>query len=122
MATGLKNLKIYQLAKKLEKSIYLVTDYFPIEEKFRKISQMRGSTSSVTDNISESYGRYTYKAKINCLYTARGEVEEIRNQIDSIKGRYIDDKLADWLIDKYTELIKGINGFIKFLKNKDKNK
>lgn len=122
MATGLINLKIYQLAKKLEKFIYLITDYFPKEEKYRKTSQMRGSASSVTDNISESYGRFSYKAKINALYTARGETEEIRNQVDSIKDRYIDLKLAEWLVEEYTELIKGINGYIRFLKNKDQEK
>ena len=122
MATGLKNLEIYKLAKKLEKIIYIITDDFPAEERFRKKSQMRGSASSVTDNIAESYGKYSYKAKINSLYIARGEVEEIRSQIDTIKDRYIDNLLAEWLIQKYTDEIKQINGFIKFLKNKDQTK
>jgi four helix bundle protein len=118
MASGLENLKIYKLAQMLEKFIYLVTEYFPVDEKFRKIDQMRRSSASVTDNIAQSYGKFSYKAKINDLYIARGEGEEIRNQIISIKNRYLDEKLAEWLYEKYTEEIKAINGYIKFLKTK----
>jgi len=118
MASGLENLKIYQLAKKLEKFIYLITNYFPTDEKFAKISQMRRSSASVADNIAESYGKFSFKAKINSLYIARGEAYEIRHQIDSVTEKYIDIKLSEWLADQYTQEIKCINGFIRYLKSK----
>ena len=122
MATGLENLKIYQLAVKLEKEVHQITESFPKEEKYRKVDQMRRSSSSVCDNIAESYGKFSYGAKINSLYIARGEAEEIRRQIERAKDIYIDCKIADKIVEEYIILIKSINGYIKFLKEKQKDK
>lgn len=121
MATGLENLKIYQLAADLEKRIYEITSKFPLEEKYRKVDQSRRASSSVCDNISESYGKYSYGAKINSLYIARGEAEEVKRQVERCKNLYIEAEIADNLVNDYTTLIKGINGYIRFLKNNQKN-
>lgn len=45
MATGLENLKIYQMAKDLEMQIHHATKSFPREEKYRSIDQLKRSSS-----------------------------------------------------------------------------
>ena len=116
---GLENLEIYKLAERLEIFIYKATKEFPIDEKFRSIDQLKRSSSSVTDNISESYNRYSYGDKINRMYIARGEAGETRSGIiKACKKDFASEKIANFTYNKYTELIKGINGYIGYLKRK----
>jgi len=82
MATGLENLEIYEIAVKLEKAVHRLCGKLPEDEKFRKIDQLKRSSSSVTDNIAESYGRYGYQDKIQFLYKARGSAEEAKSQLE----------------------------------------
>jgi len=68
MATGLENLWIYKLAEDLEVEVHDVTKKFPRDELFRSVDQLRRSSASVSNNITESYHRPTLKEKIfnNC--------------------------------------------------------
>jgi four helix bundle protein len=121
MSTGLENLEIYKLAKELETKVYLLTNDFPIDEKFGKTSQIKRSSASVADNIAESYGRYNYQEKIQFLLLARGSGEEIRSQLDRSKIICHNDEKINLLVEEYTIEIKKINGFIRFLRNKKVN-
>ena len=50
-------------------------------------------------------------------------MEEVRSQLRGfISHNYLDEKVGEELIAEYTELIKGINAYIKFLKNKQREK
>jgi len=118
MSTGLDNLDIYKFAKELESKVYVLTKLFPTEEKFGKTSQLRRSSSSVVDNIAESYGRYNYQEKIQFLLLARGSAEEARSQIDRSKLVCAKITKVDLLVEEYTVEIKKINGFIRFLREK----
>ena len=118
MATGLDNFKIYKLAVRLEIFIYKVTEKFPSEEKFRSVDQLKRSSSSISNNIAESYGKYSFKAKTNSLYIARGEAEETKSGIErAFKKGFISEKMQNFICEKYIELLKGINSYIKFLKS-----
>ena len=122
MATGLENLKIYQIAEELEVSLHKITDKFPNDEKFRSVDQIRRSSAAVANNISEGYTRHSYKEKVRYLYIAKGEAEETkRNVLRSYKKGFIDDDAANEVADKYTELLKAISGYIKFIRGKDEN-
>lgn len=120
MATGLDNLKVYKLSVRLEVFLHKVLkEKFPLEEKYRSIDQLSRSSSSVSNNIAESYGKYSYGVKINHLYIARGEAEETRSGVQRAnKKGFISEKITEFTIDKYTELIKAINGYINFLKSR----
>lgn len=121
MSTGLENLEIYRLAKKLEAKVYKLTDRFPTDEKFGKSSQLKRSSASVADNIAESYGRYNYQEKIQFLLLARGSAEEARSQLDRARIICQEDETINLLIEEYTIELKKINGFIRFLRNKKVN-
>ena len=117
MATGLENLEIYKLAVRLEIFVYKVLKTFPADEKYRSVDNLKRSSSSVPNNIVESYGKYSFGVKINHLYIARGEAEETKSGVErAFKKEFITKKIADFISCKYIELIKGINGCIKFLK------
>lgn len=118
MATGLENLKIYELAERLAVYIYKITKTCPRNE-FKAINQLKSSSSSVADNIAEGYGRYTYKDKIHKMRIARGEAEETKMGILRLaKKELIPQKIAVFAAEQYTVLIKMLNGYIKYLEKR----
>jgi four helix bundle protein len=123
MKKGIEDFKIYKLAERLELFIYKVTEKFPEEEKYLSINQLRRSASSVTNNISESYHRFSYGDKINRVYIARGEAGETRDGMARAhKKGFVSQKISEFVSEKYTELIKGINGYLKYLRKEQDNK
>lgn len=119
MNRGIENFNIYKLAERLEIFIYKVTKKFPVEEKYRSVNQLRRSSSSTADNISEAYHRYHYGDKINRMGIVRGEAGETRDGIvRAYKKGFVSRRIAGFTYEKYTELIKGINGYIRYLRNK----
>ena len=78
MATGLDNLRIYILAEELEIKVHEITKKFPKDEIYRSVDQMRRSSSSVSNNIAESYHKTTVKEKERFLSIAKGEAEETK--------------------------------------------
>lgn len=116
MATGLENLKAYQLAEELELEVFEVTKNFPKDEKYRSVDQLRRSSSSTTNNIAEGYNRYSFPEKKRYLIIAKGEAEETKRNIEkSFKKGFLEKGKADEISEKYTELLKIISGYIKFI-------
>ncbi|MCL5093723.1 MAG: four helix bundle protein [Patescibacteria group bacterium] len=119
---SLEDLKIYKMACDLEKFVYELVISFPKEEKYRQIDQMKRSSASVCDNIAEGYGKFSFQSKIQSFYVARGEAMEIKNQLErSINKKFVTKNKAENLIKGYTELIKGINGYINYLRKEKEN-
>ena len=120
MATGLENLKVYQMAEILEIEVHKLTGSFPSDEKFRSVDQIRRSSSAVANNISEGYARHTFKEKVRYLYIAKGEAEETkRNILKSGKKGFLTEELAEHIAIEYTDLLKAISGYITFIKTQD---
>lgn len=119
MATGLENLKIYKMAADAEIEVFEITKHFPQEEKFRSVDQLKRSSSSVTNNIAEAYYKNSIKEKIHILNDiAKCEAEETKqNLIQSARKNFANKNELLILAEKYTEIIKAISGYIRFLKN-----
>lgn len=118
MATGLENLKIYQLAKELELKVYEITKMFPSDEKYRSTDQLRRSSSAVTNNIAESYNKQSVKDKVHILRDISiSEAEETRsNLMRCSEKNIVSQNLAVNINEQYIGLQKAINGYIRFLK------
>jgi len=118
MATGLDNLKIYKMAEEAELEVYKLTNRYPKDERFRSIDQLRRSSSAVTNNIAEAYNKNSIKEKIHILNNiAKCEAEETkRNLIRCAKKGFCHENSL-YLAERYTEIIKAISGYIKFLRN-----
>jgi four helix bundle protein len=115
MATGLENLKIYALSKRLELEVYELTKRFPADEKYRSIDQLSRSASSITNNIAEAYNKQSVKEKIRIVNDiAKCEAEETRRNLEvCLEKKFHQDKD---LIERYVELIKMISGYVNFLR------
>lgn len=121
MATGLENLRIYQMAKELEIEVYIITKEFPADEKYRSVDQLRRSSSAVTNNIAEAYNKQSLKEKVYILKDiVICEAEETKSNllICKEKGFASQEKLT-LIAEKYLDLIKAVNGYIRFLRNKN---
>lgn len=118
MATGLENLKIYQMARESEMDVFHITKEFPADEKYRSVDQLSRSSSSVTNNIAEAYSKQSLKEKIRILRdTVICEAEETKSNLSICKEKKFasEEKLIGISI-KYLNLIKAVNGYIRFLK------
>jgi four helix bundle protein len=120
MATGLENLKIYKMAHELELQVFELTKNFPASENFRSTDQLRRSSSSVTNNIAESYNKRSLKDKIRIINDiVKGEANETRSNLEMCQEKkFFKDQ---GLIDRYTELIKAVSGYVAFLKTSQLN-
>jgi four helix bundle protein len=62
MATGVKNLIVYQKSYDLAMQIFQLTKDFPKEEKYSLIDQIRRSSRAVSSNLAEAYCKRRYPA------------------------------------------------------------
>ena len=62
---GYRKLEVYNKAKELVKSVYVLLKKFPKEEQFALSGQLRRASVSVTSNIAEGVTRYSYKDKVH---------------------------------------------------------
>ena len=85
----------------------------------KQIYQNENYFQQVADNIAEGHSSYYYQEKIKGFNTARKEAGETQNHIRSLQGkRYIDKTIADNIIGRYEEVIRGINGYINWVRKK----
>ncbi|EKD58515.1 MAG: hypothetical protein ACD_56C00110G0008 [uncultured bacterium] len=119
MATGIENLLVYRQAERIEIFLHKFTEKFPVDEKYRMVDQIRRASNAISSNIAEGYGRFSYKEKIRYMHIARGEAYELKQlMIRSFKKGYMEERTKVFIEGRIVELIKGINGYIKFLKGK----
>ena len=76
-----QELKVWQKAVELAKSVYTVTIGFPNDEKFGLTSQIRRSAVSIASNIAEGAGRNTDKDFQNFISIAAGSAFELETQL-----------------------------------------
>jgi four helix bundle protein len=57
-------LTLWKKARDLKNELKFLSESFPPEEKYRLTDQLIRSSRSVTSNIAEGHGRYTYKDQI----------------------------------------------------------
>lgn len=119
MKSSLEDLKIYQLAERIEIFLYKLTEKFLIDEKYRMVDQVRRASNAITSNIAKGYGRYHYQEKIRYIHISRGESYEVKQLIKrSYKKGFIKKETATFLDEKMTDLIKGLNGYIRYLRSR----
>jgi len=91
----------------------------PSSEKFNIKPQLERSSSSVTDNIAEGHTSYYFQDKIKGFNVSRKEAGETQNHIRKLEGkRLLPAERANELIQRYEEVIKGINGYISWVRKK----
>ena len=117
---GYKDLECYIKSRELRISIATIAKKFPQHEKFLLTAQIIDCSRSITRNIAEGYGRYTYSDTRNFFVIARGSVTETMEQLTTAfdEGYISEEELK--AAEKNCELVfKLINGYTGYL---DKSK
>jgi four helix bundle protein len=116
---GFEKLWVWQKAHKLMQDIHRFCRSLPRDEKFRLRDQIERSSSSVCDNIAEGYGTYYYSDKIKGFNIARKEAAETQNHIRKLSGKnYLDGPQSQKWVEQYEEVVRGINGYIRYVREK----
>lgn len=119
LIAGFEKLWVWQKAHKLMQEIHTLCKTLPRSEMFKLGDQIERCSSSVCDNIAEGYTAYYYKEKIKGFHIARKEAGETQNQIRKLAGRnYLNPNQSQRLVEEYEEVIRGINGFIRYVREK----
>jgi len=116
---GFENLWVWQKAHLLVVEVQEICKKLLYHERFKVKDQLDRSSTSVTDNIAEGHTSYYYQEKIKAFNVARKEAGESQNHIRTLQAReYIAKDKADDIIMRYEEVIRGINGYIKWVREK----
>ena len=76
-----QDLEVWREGHAFVLEIYSATRNFPTDERFGLVSQMRRAAVSITSNIAEGFGRFSYQEKIRFYSIARSSLREIQNQL-----------------------------------------
>jgi len=113
-------LTLWKKARDLKNELKFLSESFPPEEKYRLTDQLIRSSRSVTSNIAEGHGRYTYKDQIRFCIQARGSLSETLNHlIDAYDCKCISIEKLKEFERKIEEVGKLLNGYITWLREQD---
>jgi four helix bundle protein len=116
---GFEKLWIWQKANELLIEIQKIIKNLPYDERYRIKDQIDRSSTSVTANIAEGHTSYYYQDKIKALTVARKEAGETQNHIRTLQSKdLLNKEKADNIIIRYEEVIRGINGYINWVRKK----
>ena len=111
------DLQVWRLARELRKLSYSLLRGFPREERFVLSSQLRRAAISITANIAEGFGRYSYQENLQFCRQARGSAFEVRDHLTTaLDANYVTPELykkADALTQR---VIQTLNGYIRSTK------
>jgi len=108
-----RDLIVWQKAMDLVTEVYGITDFFPSEERFGLISQLRRCSVSIPSNIAEGRGRGTRKDFIQFLRISLGSSNELATQIEIAKRLPKTKNLEYTKIDLLLEeVVKMLNAMI----------
>ena len=115
-------LEVWKKGRELKNELRKLTESYPSDERFRLVDQTIRSSRSITANIAEGHGRFTFKDQIHFCIMARGSLSETHNHlIDAFDCKMIDTDQLGYFKTKIGEVERLLNGYIAYLrKNIDK--
>jgi len=115
---GLENLRVWQQAIDLAVRVHQeALPHLPREERHALALQLRRAVQSISANIAEGYGRYTFKDSLHFYYIARGSLEETYSHLLlAYRLGYLSKATFDALAADIHNLRRALNGYLKFIK------
>jgi four helix bundle protein len=108
------DLETWQLARELRRGVYAACKAFPRDEAFGLSSQIKQAASSITANIAEGFGRFSYQENIQFCRQSRGSVYEVRDHLITASDEgFLSKERLDELDAKAISVIKLLNGYIR---------
>lgn len=119
---GFRDLNCYKEGRDLRIFISALAKKFPSKETFLLGSQIIRSSRSITANIAEGYGRFTYTDTRNFFIISRGSLTEtLEHLITAFDENYITDEELICGEKKCENIFKLINGYIAYLDKSKRN-
>lgn len=117
-----RDLDTWKRCREIRRKMWTLCKSFPGEEKYRLSDQMIRASRSSTANIAEGYGRFHFQENIQFCRQARGSLYELIDHVlVAEECEYIDNALAEGLIDEIKTSIIVLNEYIKYLKTRKEN-
>lgn len=115
-------LEVWKKGRELKNELKTLSETFPPNERFRLTDQTIRSSRSITANIAEGHGRFTFKDQVHFCIMARGSLSETHNHlIDAFDCKLINLDQLDYFKNRIVEVERLLNGYISYLrKNVDK--
>ena len=117
MFLKLEDLEVYQLAEQLADDIW---EFVMTWEKFSRDTvgkQLVRSADSISANISEGFGRFSYKENVQFCYFARGSHAETKNWLRRAGRRDLLTVQQSDALEERLELVgKKLNSYINSIK------
>ena len=116
MAQSYKDLEIYRLSHKLAVEVHKASLKLPRFEIYEEGSQLRRAAKSIPSNIVEGLGRRGYKSEfLKFLIYALASCDETREHLEILfeTGSLENEGSFEYFLDKYDELGRKVNNFIK---------
>jgi four helix bundle protein len=119
---GYKELKCHIEGRLLRKYISSLIKKFPAHEKFLLTAQVIDSSRSITSNMAEGHGRYTYTDTRSFFIMARGSVTETMEHLTAaFDENYITQEELITGEQRCELVFKLTNGYISYLDKKKLN-
>ena len=113
---GFEDLEVYQTAQAFRGRVYKLTNILPPEEKYALVQQMRRAAISLTNNIAEGYGRFTWQDTTHFCRQARGSLLELVDDINiCLQQNYAEEEHLHDLKTNALRVLQLLNGYIKYL-------
>ncbi|MFI5164710.1 MAG: four helix bundle protein [Bacteroidia bacterium] len=111
-----EDLECWQLARELEKDVFLCTKIGGLSRDFKMRDQMLSSSGSIMDNIAEGFERGGNKEFSQFLSIAKGSAGELKSQLYRAMDRgYILKEEFETLYNKTEIVAKKISGLMNYL-------
>jgi four helix bundle protein len=115
-----EDLEVWQLARSVALDIYNETLEKSFNHDYELKGQIRKSSGSAMDNISEGFERGGRKEFIQLLGMAKGSAGEIRSQLyRAFDRQHITQEKFDLLQAKTLQLSRKLSNLITYLKNSE---
>jgi len=111
-----EDLECWQKARELCRYVYELTCKDKFSKDFTLVNQIRGSSGSSMDNISEGFDRGGNKEFRQFLYISRGSAGEVRSQLYRALDRdYITNEEFNHGLDLSNQTGRLVTGLINYL-------
>lgn len=108
------DLVTWKLARELRKTAYLLARKLPSREQYVLASQLSRAAISVTANIAEGFGRYSFRENVQFCRQARGSAYEVRDHLTTaLDGGFLSQEEWKTLDDLAQRVIQVLNGYIR---------
>jgi four helix bundle protein len=115
------DLQVWQLARELRNHVYNLSQKFPHEERYGLTQQLRRAASSITANIAEGFGRYSFQENIQFCRQSRGSAYEVRDHLITAADQgYIAPAMRESVDLLAQRVIQTLNGYIRSTQTRQK--